>query len=376
MFTDMYLPKISGVTNFVSSYKRAYEAAGHQVFVFTFGNTSYQDPEPNIIRSFGIPAGDTGFNFSVLYSAEARALIPTMDVAHVHHPFQTGRLAAHQLREHGIPIVFTTHTRYDLYSDEYLDFIPVGPRHYMVKRELRHFLDECAAVTVHTPEIGQWLQQYVDYHDAVVVPVGIELDRFANPVQSTTRADVGLSDDDLVICHLGRIEHEKNVSYLLEEFFTVADTVPNAKLLVVGDGSALQELRDVTRGSRHPDRVVFAGPKPIEAVPDYLALADVFVTASVTETLGLVAIEAMATGLPVVGIDSPGIGECVENGVSGLLAQTGRRGALAHELTRIASDQELRDQLATGAAEQSRQFSLNEAAATMLDLFEQVRATR
>ena len=114
MMTDVYKPHISGITNYISLNKRFLEKEGHQVFIFTFSDEDYQDDESNVIRSPGLPLLDTGYFFNINYRREARALLRTMDVVHVHHPFLSGSLALRYCRPRGTPIVFTNHTRYDL----------------------------------------------------------------------------------------------------------------------------------------------------------------------------------------------------------------------------------------------------------------------
>ena len=79
-FADMYLPHVSGVTNHIRLYKRHFEGLGHEVFVFTFGDLEYTDTEPNVIRSPGMPWGETGWRFAFALSAQARAVAETLAV--------------------------------------------------------------------------------------------------------------------------------------------------------------------------------------------------------------------------------------------------------------------------------------------------------
>src|SRR5512138_180155 len=113
MMVDVYKPYVSGVTNYVSLNKRALENAGHEVYVFTFGDPDYQDEEPRIIRSPALPLADTGFYLSLRHKSKHKKLLQTMDVVHVHHPFLSGRLALNYCRSANIPVVFTNHSRYD-----------------------------------------------------------------------------------------------------------------------------------------------------------------------------------------------------------------------------------------------------------------------
>ena len=109
MLVDRYKPYISGVTNCVSLNKQYLEKAGHEVYIFTFGDENYHDDEENIIRSHGLPLIDTGFSFNVRFGKKARRIMSTLDIAHVHHPFLSGSLALRFFRPRNIPIVFTNH---------------------------------------------------------------------------------------------------------------------------------------------------------------------------------------------------------------------------------------------------------------------------
>lgn len=120
MMADIYKPHVSGITNDISLNKRVLEQAGHEVFIFTFGDLDYPDEETNVIRSPGLPLVDTGYYLNYRYSRKAKALLQTMDLVHVNHPFLSGRLALRYCRPLHIPIVFTNHTRYDLYAQAYM----------------------------------------------------------------------------------------------------------------------------------------------------------------------------------------------------------------------------------------------------------------
>ena len=116
MMADTYKPYVSGITNYIDLNKRALEREGHEVYVFTFGDLDYRDDELRVVRSPGVPLADTGYYLSLRYKTAYKKLLQTMDVVHVHHPFLSGRLSLNYCRRVSIPIVFTNHTRYDLYA--------------------------------------------------------------------------------------------------------------------------------------------------------------------------------------------------------------------------------------------------------------------
>ena len=124
MMADTYKPHVSGITNYIDLNKRYLERAGHDVFVFTFGDLDYRDDEPRVIRSPGLPLQNTGYYLSFRYKREAKRLLQSMDILHAHHPFLSGRLALRYARPLQIPVVFTNHTRYDLYAQAYMPLMP------------------------------------------------------------------------------------------------------------------------------------------------------------------------------------------------------------------------------------------------------------
>ncbi len=374
LFMDMYLPHVSGVTNHVRLYKRRYEELGHEVFLFTFGDLDYEDDEPNIIRTRGIPWGDTGWRFARWLSPEARRIIPTLDVAHTHHPFQSGVLALKECRQLGIPLVMTNHTRYDLYSDAYAGFVPRGVRHRFLRHSLARFASACDLVIAPAPSIADWLAEYCGFTGAVVVPNGIDVERFAHPAQRVERASLGFSVDDVVFCYVGRLGPEKNTEWLATEFARTARTSPRARLLVVGGGPSRGSAQSALAAAGVADRARFVGMQPYEQVPGFEATADAFVTGSVSEVHPLVVLEAMAAGLPVIGVHSPGISDTVTDGESGLLAPAVASGALAERMEAFAADTALRARLSAGARRAAEAYSLEKTADVVLAHYERLVA--
>lgn len=376
VFVDMYLPHVSGVTNHIALYKRRWEDLGHEVFVFTFGDTDYRRGDPSVVRTAGLQWRRTGWRFSPRFSSKTRTLIPTLDIAHVHHPFQSGPLVRPFCREYGIPLVFTNHTRYDLYSDEYARFVPEKVRHAFVKRQLGSFTRACDLVIAPSASIAQWLGEYCDFADAVVIPNGIDVERFASPRNPVSRQELGFTDDDVIFCYAGRLGPEKNTKWLAREFVTTHREEPRARLLIIGDGPSRENAEKIIADAGATDAVRFLGMRPYETLPDLEAAADVFVTGSVSEVHPLVVLEAMAAGLPIAAVHSPGISDTVEDGVSGLLAPAPTDGALAERMIALAGDAGLRERLSSGAREAAQRYGFEQTADVVLGKFEGLVSAR
>jgi 1,2-diacylglycerol 3-alpha-glucosyltransferase len=366
MMTDTYMPYVSGITNYISVNKRVLESVGHEVYVFTFGDIEYQDAEPRILRSPGIALSDTGFYLSLHYKNKYKKLLQTMDLVHVHHPFLSGRLALNYCRRPQIPIIFTNHTRYDLYTQARLPFIPQGISHSLLQAYMPDF---CNAVDlVISPSLGmkRVLRQYRVTSHIEIVPNGVEIERF-HTAQPLSRAKFDFDEQDLLLVYVGRIAPEKNLEFLLQSFTGIAQIFPNVQLLIVGSGQRehVDETRLVSNQLGIKDRVRFIGMVPYNQLPSYLAMCDVFVTASVTEVHPLSVIEGMATGLPVVGIDSPGISDSIVDGQTGLLA-TEDIASFTAKLTYLCMDKDKRTQMGLAARKAAQQYDIERTTKILL----------
>ena len=366
---DSYKPYISGITNYVEVNKQYLEKAGHEVFVFTFGDLEYEDTEPNIVRSPGLPLADTGFYLSMRYSRQAKKLLQTMDVVHVHHPFLSGRLALRYCRPAGIPIVFTNHSRYDLYAQAYLPAMPEEVSIGMLQAYMPPF---CKAVDlVITPSAGmaRVLRELKVESDVEIVPNGVDLTNFQN-AHPLEREPFGYKPDDILIVYAGRIALEKNLPFLIESFNGIANAIPNVHLILIGGGVQQyeEEIRDVVKAQMNSDRIHMTGRVPYDQLPAYLAMCDIFATASITEVHPLSVIEAMGAGLPTMGIESVGVGDTVEDGVTGFLA-TNDMPSFTAKLTRLCLDPELRQQMRVSARKASTAYAIERTTGLMLEKY-------
>lgn len=369
MMADVYKPHISGVTNYIALNKERLQAQGHQVYVFTFSSGDYKDDEDNIIRSPGLPLLSTGLNFSLRYSKAARRLLQTMDVVHVHHPFFSGTLAMLYCRSRGIPIVFTNHTRYDLYSQAYLPMMLDVIGNAALQAYLPAFCRSCDLVVSPSAGMREVLKTLgVDAY-IEVVPNGVDLKPFHEPADPLNRSDLGFSEEDVVLLYIGRLGPEKNVPFLLKSFTGALQACERLRLIMIGDGPERQNLEERIEESRIGDYVRLTGFMPYDQVPRYVATADAFVTASVTEVHPLTVIEAMASGLPVLGISSPGISDTIEDGRTGYLVPQEDLAMFTGKMALMAIDDESRRKMGAAARQAAEMYAIERTAGMMLDCY-------
>lgn len=372
MMADIYKPHISGVTNYIALNKKHLEQLGHQVYVFSFRDQSYEDDEENIIRSRGIPISDKGITINVRYSKQARNLLQTMDIAHVHHPFISGSLALSYCRRRGIPVVFTNHTRYDLYAQAYLPAIADAISETAIEAFLPTFCRAVDLVIAPSEGMKKVLVSLGVDAEIVVVPNGVNLKPFKEATEKQDRSAFGIRPQDIVLVYVGRLGPEKNISFLLRSFAGALQAYDNLHLFLIGEGPEKENLQDRTKYMGIAERVRFTGLIPYEKLPGYLAMADGFVTASITEVHPLSVIEAMAAGLPVVGIQSPGVGDTIVDGETGFLARDEDLAAYTAKLVRLVTDHEKRTEMGKKARLSAEKYSIERTVVQILDVYRQV----
>lgn len=372
MMADAYKPHVSGITNYISLTKRFLEKAGYEVYVFTFGGGDYQDDEPNIIRTRGMPLVDTGLYFSARHSSQAQKLLRNMDIIHVHHPFTSGQLAIRYCRAQGIPLIFTNHTRYDLYAHAYLPMVPDALGDAFLRAYLPSFCKACDLVIAPSPGLKEVLIKLGVEASIEVIPNGVDIKPFQSVEGSIPRNELGFKDEDVILTYMGRIGPEKNLPFLLRAFAGIAGAYDNAGLLIIGDGAEREDLEDRVRIMGISDRVRFTGMIPYPDLPAYMSVADAFVTASVTEVHPLSVIEALASGLPVVGIQSPGVGDTIEDGVTGFLAPEEDLAAFTAKLSRMVTDHETRQKMSQQAIDTSKIYSIENTTQIMIDRYQKL----
>jgi glycosyltransferase involved in cell wall biosynthesis len=354
----------------VSLYKQHLEAAGHEVTIFTLGDPDPND-EPGVVRSPGIMLGDYGYYISMRYSNVAQSLLQEMDIIHCHHLFMSVEMAHRYGRS---PIVYTNHTRYDLYTGSFIS-LPQPAADAIMRQIWPDFTDYADVVITPSAGLRDVMLEFGVRRPIELIENGVGLEPFHHPAHPLSKADLNVPETAVLVTYVGRLSPEKDVDILLEQFAIAKDVVPNLHLMIMGNGASQPELKKLARQLDIADSVLFTGPIAYDQVGNYLAAADLFATASVTEVHPLTVIEAMASGLPVVAISSPGIVDTVKSGISGLLT-TKPAGGLAAALVGLASNDERRRQMAQAARNESERYSIERTIRRTLELYERLRLER
>lgn len=350
MVTDTYVPARNGVAMWVALSVRELRARGHEVDVLTY---AHDRREPGDVADTGIhelPAWvglDPDFKVAPILSGLPDSLKGrSYDIVHVHHPILLGPAGVRLGRRLGAKVVFTCHSVYTDYLDEYywgLGRVFSGA----LNRSTQRFVDSCDVVLAPSTRVIRWLEEIGARVQVAVVEAPADTERIVRVPRAEARAALGLDERPLAF-YVGRIADEKRVQVLVREFVGALPTAPDALLALGGSGRRVASVqRDIDRGGL-ADHVRLLGALDAEKLSLWYSAADVCVSASRSETGPLTVVEAMSCGCPSVSLDAPGFEDRIEDGVNGLLVPD-VPGALGEAIGRVLQDPATRVALSDGA---------------------------
>ena len=374
-FSNFYHPIVNGVVHSVSEYRKALTRLGHNVFVFAQYATDYEDHEPFIFRYPALPIPRQGdMSAAIPIAPHWDRMLPSLklDVIHTHHPFLLGQVAANKAEELGVPLVFTFHTRYRDYTHYFplpADFVQEFIK-TAVDSWMGDFMEKCHHIIVPSQSMKEILQRGYGLEDGIsVIPTGIDLAPYRNSDREATRRRYRWQND-LVLISVGRLAPEKNMETLIVASAKAMERHKNLRLVLVGDGPSRKDLGIKAKELGIAERVRFIGKVPFEEIPALLKAADIFGFASVTETQGLVTMEALAAGLPVAAVNATGTRDVVTDGLDGILTDN-HADALAEAICRIIDQPDAMESFRIAAEQKAQQFDLNFLAQKMVSVYSQ-----
>jgi glycosyltransferase involved in cell wall biosynthesis len=304
--SDVYFPRVNGVSTSIRTFRADLAREGvESLLVAPEYPGAPADEEPGIIRvaSGRVPLDpeDRRFLGGPLRQALGAELAAQVDLVHIHTPFIAHYAAARFARRYGLPVVATYHTFFEDYLHHY---VPVLPRR-LGRFIARHFtLSQCNDVVALVSPSAQMRDALLAYGVTTpleVLPTGLPAESFVRGNGARFRERFGLPAGQPLLLYVGRVAFEKNIDFLLRTFVRVRARRPDAMLVIAGEGPAREHLQRLARELGIEAQVRFIGYlNRATELPDCYAAGDVFVFASRTETQGLVLLEAMAQGTPVV----------------------------------------------------------------------------
>ncbi len=374
MISDVYFPRVNGVSTSIETFRRDLDDLGiATALIAPDYPVAPAPPDPDVIR---IPSRFLPFDPEdrMMRPAPIRELTARLreqryDLIHIQTPFVAHYAGIEMADALGVPRIETYHTFFEEYLFHYVPFLPRRWLRGFARRFSRIQGNQVDALIVPSRAMRERLAHYGVRRPMHVLPTGIPLARFAGGDGAAFRARFGIAPERPTVAYVGRVAFEKNIDFLLRATALARRSVPDLLLIVTGEGPALESLKRLARRLGIADNVLFVGylDRRNGLVDGYCA-ADAFVFASRTETQGLVLLEAMALGVPVVSTAVMGTRDILDAGRGALVSPDNEEDFAGH-LVRLLQSGELRARLAMEARDYAQEWSASTMARRLAALY-------
>lgn len=311
IFTDTFTPEINGVATSCSLLFEVLKNNGHEVFVFTTGDKTYYDEKEHIYRIKGVTLKRI-YNYKLVFPFSIKILKfiknLNLDVIHANTEYGVGLIGFNAAKRYKIPLVYTFHTMIEYYTyyitHGFLDNIAKD----IVRKLIKKYVYNSDETIVPSEATKKYFKSINSRKYINVVPTGLSLDTFIKNAlahkenKESLKKTLQIPSNFKVFLIIGRISKEKNFNETLAYInsFIKKYNYEKVKVLVVGDGPYLEELKKECDNLNMNQYVSFLGKVPHEEVSKYYAISDVFINSSITETQGLTYLEALASNTIVL----------------------------------------------------------------------------
>ena len=380
MISDVYFPRVNGVSTSILTFQQELAAQGHYVHIIA---PTYPAGHPDQTHITRVPSGYVMFDPEdrLMKSAKIHELTPKLremqfDVLHIQTPFLAHYAGLKLARALNIPTIETYHTFFEEYLYHYIPFLPKGITRAMTRSFSRSQCNAVDAVIVPSTAMSTVLKEYGCTTPVHIAPTGIQMAKFESGIGSRFRAKHGIPEERQLLLHVGRVAHEKNIGFLLQVVARMKADHPLLLFLICGEGPARNDLENQAKQMGLQDNVMFVGylDRETELLDCYRA-ADVFIFASRTETQGLVLLEAMALGVPVVSTAVMGTIDILSPNRGALVAEENAED-FSSKVARLLADRELRISIGDEGRRYADTWSAPATARRVVDIYQGVIAAK
>lgn len=368
LLTDVYFPRVNGVSTSIRIFAESLQRLGHAVTIVApdYGCHSGQEKHdpPGTYEVIRVASRKIFFDPEdhLMRASGLRALLPKLllrhwDVIHIHTPFSAHRFGVRLARFHGTPTVETYHTFFEEYVALYLPWLPTSMLRAFARWLSRRMCHEVDHLIVPSQQMVGVLASYGITTPHTVLPTGIDLEQFSGGSGLRFRRQHGIAAERPTLVTVSRLAREKNIAFLLRMLQRLVPAFPEVLFIVAGEGPDAGRLREMAVQLGLSDNVMFLGnlDRATELLDCYRA-GDVFVFASPTETQGLVLIEAMATGVPIVSTAVMGTATVLTGALSALISEEDVD-AFADAVARVLRSPGLRAEMSKASHQDAQRWS-------------------
>ena len=328
MFTDAFWPRVNGVTVSVDSFSRALVNMGHEVMVFcssypknmsnpvSLDENAEADNLYKIVRIPSLPVTvskeDRVAKLNKLSWVFRQADEFNPDIIHINSEMVIAEFGFLYARTHNLPVVYTFHTMWEDYAPYYFPYIPEFIVKYIVNRVIKNVLRRSYRVIVPTVQIEETVKKYKLDISPVLLPTGIDIKMFEHSgkeiaeFRSKMEGLFTCLKNKRILLFAGRVAKEKNIGFLLNILPEILADHPDVILIVAGNGPDIDYYRNEAERLGIKDKCIFPGYFIRSELALIYSISEIFLFPSLTDTQGLVTLEAMLSGTPVVAIGAMG----------------------------------------------------------------------
>lgn len=393
MFTDAYYPRINGVTVSVHSYAAELTKLGHTVCIVCLDYSEEQQKKSffsqkdsdqkspfKIVRipswSFSaISKEDRVARFDKWRRVKKAMKTFKPDVIHINSEWVIGYFGAMFAHHYKVPFVFTFHTMWEDYLVNYVNFLPDFSLRKIGRSVVKFYLKRADLIIAPTEKISSVVHEYGIQKQVEILPTGIpdNLEKFSLIRQTALGLQLSKKCPQIkgkkILLFVGRIVKEKNLSFLFDVLESVQKKFPKTALLFVGGGPYLEDLQELAAERKLSKSVAFAGYVPSPDLVYFYKMAQVFVFPSKTETQGLVTVEAMLSGLPVVAIGEMGTVDVMQGDHGGFMVKDDVA-EFSDKVVALLKNQQLRKKKAQEALDWGKKWKISALTPRLLECYE------
>jgi glycosyltransferase involved in cell wall biosynthesis len=374
--SDVYFPRVNGVSTSIETFRTNLRALGHTVHLVAPDYLTPSADETGVLRvparSVPLDPEDRFMSYRWVMQQIDTFRAESYDIIHVQTPFVAHYLGINLSRRLGVPCVETYHTFFEEYLFHYIPLLPKSLLRFAAKRFSRHQGNSLDGMVVPSHPMLLVLKSYGITTPTEVIPTGIAPESFVPGDRAAFRKKYGIAQDRPMLLFVGRVAHEKNIDFLLKVADRVRHDIPDVLFVIAGEGPARASLAHEVTALGLGANVMFLGylNRNTELNSCYCS-ADIFIFASRTETQGLVLLEAMAQGVPVVSTAELGTRDVLKEDQGVWIAQE-ELGDFSGKVVRMLGDPQARKDLSISGRDYAHEWSASKQAQQMLRFYRSV----
>ncbi|MCL2093756.1 MAG: glycosyltransferase [Treponema sp.] len=391
MFTDAYWPRVNGVTVSVDTYSRSLSKAGHEVLIvcssypesFNRPLSSFDIPSeeggPQIVRVPSLPAlitkEDRLAKFNKYFWVFRQVKLFDPDIVHINTEMMIAEFGFWYARATNLPAIYTFHTMWEEYGPNYFPMFPSFLVKFFIRGILKYILYRSYRVIVPTPQIDEVVKVYRKHSHTYLLPTGIDPELFDHDKAEGAAYREGLEEQypalkgKKILLFAGRVTKEKNISFLIGLLPKILEAQRDTVLFIVGSGPDLDLFKAEAHKLGLEGSCIFTGYMDRKDLALIYSISEIFVFPSLTDTQGLVTLEAMFSGVPVVAIGALGT-LMVMGGDNGGFMVKNDAGDFTRRVLELLSDSTLHHAKSLEAREHARSWSIDELTKKLIQIYD------